>query len=573
VVRSINDGQARRGPDAVMVADADPFVLGVTRLAISDPETGANQPFHEPSGRFVAVFNGEIYNYRALVRDHGLEMASSCDGEVIARLWVRYGPECLELLHGMFAIAVADLREKRIFLARDPFGIKPLHWRRLEQGLVFGSEVRALWALDRRLPVDPNAVASFLRWGAVPADHSPFAGIETVAPGDCISFDAQLLARVDYRVPALADPSRSARTRDLATPFRAAVRDHLAADVPVALLLSAGADSAMIAAQARGQGVSLHCVTIRTDDGTDEAPGAAATASHYGHSHHSVEAAMNDDDFDQFFLAMQRPSIDGLNSFLINRAVRDAGFKVALSGLGADEALGGYRSSRWARALPLLGVLDRFPAASSIARRMPGIPANREKLARLIAPGGPRTPTALVELQRELFSPTVVASLTTSPELAVPIAAPRLRSAAIAQAELSRYLQPTLLPDSDAHSMAFSVELRVPFLDRDFFNAAAHRTHSRGKDQLIRQLNDPFLHSILTRPKTGFSVPIGAWLREGRLDPLAHQALEPAAPLWDHVNRSAVAPILARAATNARWAEPWALLVLDGWLRSLGPTN
>lgn len=577
VVEAMNDAQLARGPDHQVVAADGLFVLGNTRLAIQDPTPSANQPFRDSDGRFTVVFNGEIYNFRELVRQYKLDMQSRCDGEVIPLLWAKMGPRCLHLFRGMFGIAVADHLEQRLYLARDPFGIKPLHWRRYEAGVLFASEVTPLWRVDRNLPIDRRALGDFLHFGAVAAERSPFAGIEAVPPGACVSIGMDGLVRPELVVAAFGpgsshDDVATSDDRPLAEALRSSVRLHLIADVPTALLLSAGVDSTLLALAARDQGQSLHCLTITAPWGEDESPQAMATAAEYGHTHETVAANIDDGSVDALLSVMPRPTIDGLNTFVVNRAVTAAGYKVAISGLGGDEALGGYGYTRIARFLPLLGVIDRIPGEPAphlarMARR--GEPGTHSgKMERLLGPGGPRTLGGLVRLQRELFSVERVMSLLGSP-VGLDEHPPDSGGGpgALARAEMVHYLQPMLLADADAFSMASSVELRVPFVDGPFFATALMRRHLRGKRELVHQMGDRYLEMLSRRPKTGFSVPMQEWLRSGSLRQVVADAVRPDAPVWEHLDRAVGQPILAAGGEVPRWSEAWALAALDGWLR------
>ena len=576
-VEVMNRAQLARGPDHQVVVADGPFVLGNTRLAFQDPTPSANQPFRDPDGRFTVVFNGEIYNFRELVRQHRLDMRTQCDGEVIPLLWAKLGPQCLRLFRGMYGIAVADHHERRLYLARDPFGIKPLHWRRYQAGVLFASDPTPLWHVDRALALDQRALADFLRFGAVAPARSPYAGIEAVAPGSCVSVGEDGLIRPELVVPAIGPGSAPEEAgpsddRPLADAFRSAVRLHLLADVPTALLLSAGVDSTLLALAARDEGQSLHCLTVAAPWGEDESPQAMATAAEYGHTHHTVAAEIDEVAVDAFLSVMPRPTIDGLNGFLVNRAVSTSGYKVALSGLGGDEALGGYGYLRIARTLPLLRLADHLPGAPAAhlariaLRRAAGTGSG--KLQRLLGAGGPRSLEGLVQLQRELFGADRVRSmLGASVELDDETPVSGRGPSAVAEAEMIRYLQPMLLPDADAFSMASSVELRVPFVDGPFFAAALGRRQFRGKPELVHQMGDRYLELLSRRRKTGFSVPMQDWIRSGPLRHVVADAAQPDAPVWDHVDPAVGRPILDGVGENPRWSEVWALAALDGWLR------
>ena len=360
-VHLLNDAQTHRGPDHAAVTRAGVITLGNTRLAILDLTPAGNQPFISADGRYVCVFNGEIYNHRQLAERFQLPVRTACDGEVIPHLWAKLGIESLAELRGMFAIALADVLDERLYLARDPFGIKPLYWRLLPDGsLAFASEVRPLARLAPGTRVDDAAVARFLRFGAMAADQSPFTEITAVPPNSVaiLGQDRQVKVRpVRSGGPAAVGLLSS----DLGVTLAESVDLHLGADVPTALLLSGGVDSAAVAAISRLLGQELHCLTVAADGAPDETREAAQTARHYRHRFQRVQVALQDSDVARFFLAMQRPSVDGLNTYLICRAVRAAGFKVALSGLGGDEAVGGYSHFRILKYLQLLRAVDMVP--------------------------------------------------------------------------------------------------------------------------------------------------------------------------------------------------------------------
>jgi asparagine synthase (glutamine-hydrolysing) len=360
-VSLLNGAQTHRGPDHSVITRAGGITLGNTRLAIQDPTPTGNQPFASADGRYICVFNGEIYNHRELAERFRLPVRTACDGEVIPQLWAKLGMESLAELRGMFAIALADTLEERLYLARDPFGIKPLYWCPLPDGsLVFASEVRPLMRLAPGLRVDDAAVARYLRYGAMAADQSPFLEINAVPP------NSAAVVRQDCRVevrPVRPDGPVAVRQRpfDLGAALTESTDLHLGADVPTALLLSGGVDSAAIAAISRRLGQDLHCLTVAADGAPDETLEASRTARHYGHSFQRVHTVLEDSDVARYFHAMQRPSVDGLNTYLTCKAVREAGFKVALSGLGGDEAVGGYSHFRLLKFLPMLRVMDAVP--------------------------------------------------------------------------------------------------------------------------------------------------------------------------------------------------------------------
>jgi asparagine synthase (glutamine-hydrolysing) len=581
-VGRLNDAQAHRGPDHTTVTRIGGIALGNTRLAIQDPTSSGNQPFVSADGRYTCVFNGEIYNHRELVERFQLPVRTSCDGEVIPHLWAKLGPGSIAELRGMFAIAVVDALEERLYLARDPFGMKPLYWRRLPDGrFVFASEVRPLARLADGARIDAEAVARYLRFGAMAADQSPFLEITGVPPNSVTSVRRDGPVEVCPIQPGgpVAPPPPASLGEALAE----SVDLHLSADVPTALLLSGGVDSAAIAAVSRRLGTTLCCLTVATGGPVDETEAAIRTARQYGHQLRLVSAAIEEGDVAGFFQAMQRPTIDGLNTYLVCRAVRRAGFKVALSGLGGDEVVGGYSHFRLLRYLPMLRGMDvlPFPAgglAAGLAARLGNV--RQAKAGRLLRKGGPRSALELALLQRELFPAPLVSELTgvgldraaaVAEAPGWPVGCSPGSFAALAAAEVAVYLQPMLLPDADAFSMASSVELRLPFVDGCVFSAALDSARSRkppGKVAIGAALGDPYLTYLARQPKRGFSLPMESWLA-GPLAPLLTAASDPGAPVWTLVDRTRAEDAgMLPLRPHRRWAEPWALAVLNTWLEA-----
>ena len=580
----LNDSQTHRGPDHAVIVRVGEFTLGNTRLAIQDPTPAGNQPFASADGRYTCVFNGEIYNHRQLADRFRLPVRTSCDGEVIPQLWAKLGLESLAELRGMFAIALVDTLADRLYLARDPFGIKPLYWRLLPDGsFVFSSEVRPLARFAPGMRVDDAAVARYLRYGAMAADQSPFAEIAAVPPNSVavVGQDCQVEVR-----PVRPDGPAAVRLRppDLGTALAESVELHLGADVPTALLLSGGVDSAAVAAIGRRLGQDLHCLTVVADGAPDETQAAAQNARHYGHRFQRVQVVLEDSDIARFFQAMQRPSIDGLNTYLICRAVREAGFKVAMSGLGGDEAVGGYSHFRLLKFLPMLRIMDAVPLpVGSVVAKLAGLlgVAGEAKARRLLGKDGPRSGVGLALLHRELFPASLVSDLTgvDSQRMAGlgdvagwPAGCSPSSFAAMAAAEVVLYLQATLLPDADTFSMASSVELRVPFVDSHVFCAAQESARDRnsppGKAMIGAALGDPYLQALAMGPKRGFCLPMGPWLA-GPLAPLVTAACESGAPVWSVVDRGrATRAGLVSAQPRRRWAETWALTALNAWLET-----
>jgi asparagine synthase (glutamine-hydrolysing) len=321
-VSLLNDAQTHRGPDNS--GDRAGWRDHPGQHAASHPGSNTaagNQPFVSADGRYTCVFNGEIYNHRQLVERFRLPVRTACDGEVIPQLWAKLGVEALAELRGMFAIALADTLEGRLYLARDPFGIKPLYWRLLPDGsFAFASEVRPLARLAPGTRVDDAAVARYLRYGAMAADQSPFLEITAVPPNSVAVVGKD--RRVEVR-PVRPDGPATVKQRpsDLGAALAESVASAPGRRRPdgAAALWGRGFGGY------RGDrppclGQDLHCLTVAADGAPDETVAAAQTARHYGHRFQRVQIVLEDSDVARFFQAMQRPSVDGLNTYLICRA-------------------------------------------------------------------------------------------------------------------------------------------------------------------------------------------------------------------------------------------------------------
>lgn len=581
-VTALNDAQEHRGPDHTVVSTVGIFTIGNTRLAIQDPGPAANQPFSSADGRYYCVFNGEIYNYRRLVERYSLPVRTGCDGEVIPALWARFGMRSLSELRGMFAIAIVDSLDGRLYLARDAFGIKPLYWRFLpDKSIIFASEIRPLIRMGPELSIDSAAIARYLHLGAMASDQAPFLEITAMPPNSVATFDGESLESLRPILPQ--GPLAPTQLHgSLENALLESVDLHLGADVPTALLLSGGVDSATIAAVGRRIGQDLNCLTISTPGATDESPRAEATARHYGHRFQRVTAALQASDVQKFFRSMQRPSIDGLNTHLVSKAVHEAGFKVALSGLGGDEVVGGYAHFRLLRHLRTLRIARSFPrqvtavAAKAFANKSV---SSEAKMMSLLSRQGPSDGRQLSLLQREVLATPLVAELTGSRLPSDMCRGPAWRRSfserfsAMVAAEVEIYLEAMLLPDSDSFSMASSVELRVPFVDCNVFGAslalAEDTRKCPGKEAIGVALDDPYLMNLAARPKRGFSIPMREWMSTS-LAPVLDAANAPDAAVWSVLDRNAaeragLVPLKARD----RWAEPWALAALNAWLETV----
>lgn len=573
-VEAVNVQQRHRGPDSeVHIQDGD-IALGNTRLSIIDL-AGGDQPFRDSLDRAVCVFNGEIYNHEAIRVRIGESLRSRCDGSVIPYLYASGGLGDLASMRGMYATAIIDRVQHELVLGRDPFGIKPLYWRSLENGTVIAaSELRPLTALGKPLTISKSAIASYLALGALGADESPFEEIHSLAPGEWIWFKhGQIRGRGRINLDLSVGETPPRHTIEEA--FLDTVAAHLISDVETALLLSSGVDSAALAWAAQRLGTRLRCVTVDPSGGLGESDGAARTARRFGHSHVAVRRTATPEDIEAYFRHMQRPTIDGLNTFLICAAIRSLGIKVALSGLGADELLGGYQSFRLRRVAVALRRMPAVrPALAVLSELASRTSATSPKLTRLVGPGGPVSSWQLAMLTRSIWPTTQALSLTgLSPTDASWSDPPdwigqSLDAFALSLAEIHSYLQRMLLPDADAFSMASSVELRVPFVDKLFAPRALAfaRDKPRGKRAFAAALEDAYLVRLAHRRKLGFGLPMLSWMRSGPLRPYVAHASSGSAPVWDYLDRDLATEVMAADYQRGHWTRTWSIAALNQWL-------
>jgi asparagine synthase (glutamine-hydrolysing) len=536
------DSMTARGPDGAGLW-ADPngdVVLAHRRLSIIDLSDAGLQPMASADGRYRIVFNGEIYNYKELRSElaPGYPFRSRSDTEVILALFAAQGLPGLSRLRGMYAFGIWDDREKRLLLARDPNGIKPLYYSTDGKHLRFASQVKALLAGGAvATRQDPAGVCGFLLWGSVPEPWTVYDSVKAL-PAAHLLWAGREGARQPELLPQGPEPPADAP--DLPAAIGESVRAHLVSDVPVAIFLSAGLDSGMVASlAARSQPEPPVTITLRFREfaGTpdDEGPLAAEVAKALGTRH--LERWVSRDEFlaawPDAVHAMDQPSIDGLNTYWVCKAAREAGIKVALSGLGGDELLGGYPSFRdvptWQRRV-------------RVARRLPGLAAAWPRLSRWARPATPKlrglmryggSLAGAYFLRRGLFLPEELPGLI-GEELATaglsahdPVLAgagalgTHVASAweAVHALETRLYLRNQLLRDSDWASMAHSVELRVPFVDARLQRTAAASGFSlprqAGKRAVADRLAPDLPRALSHRRKTGFRTPAASWLWDG----------------------------------------------------------
>jgi asparagine synthase (glutamine-hydrolysing) len=549
----IQNSMIARGPDGdgLWLGDDRRVGLAHRRLSIIDLSAAAAQPMASSDGRFMISYNGEIYNYRELRRglvDQGVKFHSDSDTEVILELYRRDGAAAVDSLRGMYGFAIWDNQEQGLFLARDPYGIKPLYISDDGRSLRVASQVKALLAgggIDTR--PDPAGHAGYFLFGAVPEPATLYRGISALPAGHTMWVDASgtrkakayfdIGAELRQGAAEAREAEASQNDGELRDALLDSVSHHLVADVPVGVFLSAGLDSGTLAAlAAESSSVRLQTLTLGFDEygGTDddEAPLAEQVAAQLGTDHRTVriDGGTFNADYDRMLAAMDQPSTDGMNTYFVAKAAADAGLKVALSGLGGDELFGGYSS--FADIPRLVGALSPLRHARGLGKAFRVVSApvighfTSPKYAGLLEYGSTTGDAYL--LRRALYMPWELPEIL-DPDLARAgwaEIAPRLRMtsdginssrAKITVLESAWYMRNQLLRDADWAGMAHSLEIRTPLVDATLLRRLAPwiaGAHPPGKLDMAATPATPLPDDVLNRAKTGFAVPIRSWLAE-----------------------------------------------------------
>jgi asparagine synthase (glutamine-hydrolysing) len=582
IIRCAVDSIRHRGPDQQGIYESPDISLGAVRLRILDLEQG-DQPFR--SGSSVIAFNGEIYNYRELRRDledRGHRFETDCDTEVVLHSWLQWQSHSLERLHGMFAFAIWDERERRLVLARDRLGIKPLYVCHRNGEIHFGSELKAIFAhpdVDRT--IDPEGLRYFLALNYIPQPYTMVAGITKLRPGCWLEWRDGRAAVTQYWTPEFRPDSRMAieeATSRLDQLLDRSVREHLLSDVPIGVWLSGGLDSSAITHYA-----SRHCrgklKTFSVSFGGrsfDESPYFREVARAYGTDHHELDLSPDSglpEAIECIAAHSDEPSADAgaLPVWFLSRMTRRH-VTVALSGEGADEIFGGYqtylaaRYARWLRLIPisvrrtLLNLSNWLPVSDDKI-------AFEYKVKRFLAG------SVLDPIDAHVFWNGSGGGAGIDRLFSLPECGGFLNRFIYLDHLL--YLPDDILNKCDRMSMAHSLEVRPPFLDHRIVEFAATLPENfkvRGstlKYVLRRLMRDKLPPAVIQRKKEGFDIPAHHWLRTS-LKPFLADTLTQAGVAesgvldWPQVDRL-VRDHFARRANNGY--QLWGLLILFLWIK------
>lgn len=605
---------AHRGPDdagTVLLEDSasgSEIGLGNRRLAILDLSPLAHQPMHEAGSGNWIVYNGEIYNFRDIrseLEQTGIRFVSHSDTEVILKAYAKWGEKCLSKFRGMFAFSIWDARRHRLFLARDPMGIKPLYYVQSGSYFLFASEVRALLEsglVQRR--IDRAGLLNFLTFGSTYDPVTLIEGVQALPAGhaltwekgtlrqerywDLLDFEATARGATESARPANADQAAG----QLQPMIEEAVRMQLVSDVPVGVFLSGGIDSGSLVSILSHSGVrpSTFSIVFREAD-FSEARQSRMIAAKFHTDHHEIQVSQDDvlDAMPDALRAMDLPTMDGINTYFVSRETRRAGVRVALSGLGGDEIFAGYstfqtvprmeRFCGWWNHLPRTLRDQLVSAFSAVAPRND----QNRKLASLARDNGRVLHPYF--LTRMLFTPAQSDFLFASGGVATETATASQRQALqqaltldpinrVSYLESRCYMLNTLLRDSDFMSMSQGLEIRVPLIDHLLARTmlafpGKWKLNHTPKKLLIDSLPESLPPEIVHRPKRGFTLPFEHWMQQelrAELEPLLAGDRVHDSPLGGLLDGKQVRKIWNDfLAGTISWSRPWALYVLQRW--------
>ncbi len=607
-----------RGPDdegsvTLDVRGGGAVGLGHTRLAILDTSRAGHQPMTDPETNNRITYNGEIYNFRELRKQLGEELGgwhSNSDTEVILKSYAKWGRNCLERLRGMFAFTIWDAKIQELFLSRDRLGIKPLYYYRGDRFFLFASEVRALLAtgLVPRV-IDPVALWEFLAYQSVPAPRTLIKNVRALMPGSWLSIGATgNIIQGQYWDPlehasAEAAHANAEESRDrVGELLRESVALHLVSDVPVAAFLSGGIDSSAVTALVREAGYTPQTFSVVfSEDQYSEARYARQVAALFRSEHAEIHLTERDliDRLPEALAAMDQPTGDGINTYIVSSAVRSAGVKVALSGLGGDEFFAGYSSfARLARASRYLQLWGGVPSglrtfAARAVKTLGGGSVVVSKTASILESDG--TVASVFPPLRQVLSHSQRRAILTERLLSQVGAARDPYTTALGEAfarspgvgvlsqvsyaEARTYMHDVLLHDTDQMSMRHALEVRVPLLDHKLveyvMGLSDDRKRSNGtpKRLLVESLNGLLPSEIVHRPKQGFTLPFDLWMR-GAMRGFCEERLSADRIKSRGIMRPSQVDSLWRQFLDKRsgvtWSRLWILVALEEWLERNG---
>jgi asparagine synthase (glutamine-hydrolysing) len=594
---------AHRGPDSHGVRDLGACVLGNTRLAIVDLSERGHMPMCNEDSTVWITYNGECYNateLRSSLVTLGHQFRSTTDTEVVVHLYEEYGDRCVEKLRGMFAFAIWDIPRRKLLLARDRLGIKPLYYNHStgSDRLLFASEIKGLLA-SQVVPrkIDPSGIRAFLQLGHVPPPWTAIRDVKPLEPGHVgVWQNGSFQTNPYWKLPMSSNGRPPASPAQITLNLREMLLEsscqQLRSDVPVALFLSGGIDSAVLGALMKQAGAgAVTALTIGfEEEAFDESERSRQTADSLGIPHRAVQlpASRVAKSLDHALWAMDQPTVDGLNVYWISKAAADAGFKVALSGQGGDELFGGYASHEW---------FERFSHVASWLKPLPHtagsalldrkcFPFRWRKLSYLVGADDPFVAAQLaVRVQflesdvRELLNPELAPLVVSEAADCIREWAQQINSKDLMERigflDFPAHLEARLLRDGDAMSMAHSLEVRPVMLDHavvEYVLSLPSSIRLQKKRLLLdatrAYMPDALYSDLIARPKSTFTFPFSRWI-SGDLRATIQETLSPdRLAVTGVLNPGGVRKLWDRYLENPAavgWSRAWTVFVLARW--------
>jgi len=597
-IRRMTESMCHRGPDTGGYFIDGELAFGHRRLSIIDLSDAANQPFEEASGRYVIIFNGEIYNYaeiRPLLSDYPFRTHG--DTEVILAGYMRWGADCLTRLRGMFTIVIWDRQERELFIARDRLGVKPLYYYHQEDRFVFASEIRAVLKsgnISRK--IDRTALLEYFRYQSVGFPFSPVEGIRQMEAGTWMRIKNDEIHTQKYWDPVKKNydfdfTGKKEVQQKVKELMLQSVKRRLVSDVPVGAFLSGGIDSsAVVGLMVEAGDPSPNTFNISFDESDyDESQYAEIIAKKFNtrHTRIRLKPEVMLEELTNALDAMDTPTGDGINTYVVSKAIHKEGIRVALSGVGGDELFAGYPIFEHYIRLQQKRWLWKTPAAlRNGLSGLLGKGAKKDRLRQFLALSSPAIENSYPVL-RQILSPVMLKELTNLSEgdeftlakqlIAREDALVRLPFfSQVTAAEYLGYTQQTLLKDTDQMSMANSLEIREPFFDQDLVEfVMAVPDHFKvpvyPKSLLVESLKPLLPDEIVHRKKQGFVFPWKEWMKnelrsfcESHVSHITQR---------DFIRGNHLRTLWSRFLSDdpdIRWQELWLFVVLDYWMEKNG---
>jgi asparagine synthase (glutamine-hydrolysing) len=574
-IRQMNLSISHRGPDAEGIWNDIHVSLGHRRLSILDLSPLGSQPMMSHDGNLVLVFNGEIYNFQAIRQEleaKGYRFVSTCDTEVVLYAYQEWGTNAFARFNGMFALAIYSKKENELVLARDHAGIKSLYYSFRNNALLFASETRAFTVYDPNWPKEESWPVHFLSFGFIPQPYTTLKEVFALPKGSYLKVNLnkplqESAANIEaFNTFAFTNQieTESEALQKVRETVLAAVDRHMISDAPLGIFLSGGIDSSLCALIADHlEHKDLNTLSITFNEATfNEEPFQDIVLQrmrHHNHQAYKVDGKMFMEHLDDVFRAMDQPSWDGVNSYFISKCAHDAGLKAVLSGLGGDELFGGYPSFQ---RISLLNKMRRMPSfLRSMSRFAPNDAMARLSFLNVDSPYNEYL------FLRGAYTPDVTSKITglSIKEIKIMLSSldlpgyPQERNGNLAAfMETDVYMGNQLLKDSDFMSMWHSLEVRVPFLDKQLMellhsiDPKVKFNFSQPKYLLTKAFQDILPDEVVFRKKQGFTFPFGIWLKNNKD---YFKALLPDVPLSDKLWAEFLQD-------KIHWSRIWALMVL-----------